>query len=127
MQETETPRAHRFPLRKPDTFSLRSYKLGGQEIGFTISEGTMQVAGEIMDFERWIEIKDRVQTAMERNGWVLKASKFANAAPHEGKGSSFLDANVDEIIHRKQGRIKDPPFWLKWFCSGVLTKERFNG
>ena len=111
-----------------DQISLRSYKVGGQEIGFTKSERMMHVAGEDMTYERWCEIVERVDRMAIRSGWKGKPPKFGNAAPLEGRGSNFLSENLSEIVEvRKRGHIRKAPFWLRWAYDGIITKESYNG
>ena len=111
-----------------DQISLRSYKIGGQEIGFTVSEKMMHVAGEDITWERWQEIVERADRQAIRGGWKEKPPKFGNAAPLEGRGSNFLGENLSQIIEvRERGHIRNAPFWLRWLFDGVITKESYNG
>ena len=111
-----------------DTYSLRSYKIGGQEIGFTRSGKLLHIAGEDWTVEKWLKTVERVRTALEREGWVDKPKPKAAPDPWNGRGSEFLDRNVGKInmmniLNREKGLIKNAPWPLSLVYDGVITKE----
>ena len=110
------------------TYELTRYKIGGESIGFNRSEQTLQIAGEDWAVESWLKMVERVQTALEREGWTEKKTNQEKTDAWNGRGSEFLDRNVGKInmmniLNREKGLIKDAPFFLKPFYDGVITKE----
>ncbi len=108
-------------------FELTHYQLAGENIGVDTVEKALKIGGEPVTPERWVEIVAKVQRVMEHEGWVEKKGKFDNASSKwEGASSNFMANNIRSIIERTRGYIKDAPFWLRPFYSGVVTKEQFH-
>ena len=107
-------------------FSLRSFKVGGQEIGFSRDDQKLHIAGDEYSVEDWQAIVDRVQTAMERKGWVDKPKKGAGSPPWGGRSSSFLSANVTKIHQVEQGYLRRAPLWLRWLYPWIVTHEEYR-
>ncbi len=110
------------------TYELTHYKIGGESIGLNRSEKTLQIAGEDWAVESWLKMVERVQRALEREGWVEKKAKPESPDVWNGRGSEFLDQNAGKInmmniLNREKGLIKDAPFFLRPFYDGVITKE----
>ena len=92
-------------------------------MGFTKSTGTLQLAGDDFTVEQWQEMERRINLFFTRAGLQEDPKKSKRNDPNAGT-SSFLTANLRQILGREEGLIKDPPFWLKGLYSGVVTKER---
>ena len=108
------------------TFSLRRYKIDGQEIGFTPSDGLLHIAGEDWTVSKWLKTVERVRVALEKTGMVEKPPP-PEVAPWHGKPTSdFLSQNFDDIHKRQRGRIKSAPLLLRLFYDGVITKEHLD-
>jgi len=105
-----------------DNTKLTKVIVGGEPVGFTKSTGTLHLAGDDLTLEQWQELERRINLLYHRAG-LLDSKKRVGADPNAGT-SSFLTANLRQILNREEGLIKDPPWWLKGLYSGVITKER---
>jgi len=45
---------------------------------------------------------------------------------NEGKSSSFLTNNTTAILKQDRGKLKKPPWWLRWLYSAVVTREEYD-
>jgi len=108
-----------------DFYSLRSFKIGGQEIGFTRSKKLLHIAGEDWTVKKWLGTVDRVWRLLKAEKLVKEPVK--EVAPWEGKSSTFLGYNVMEINSLSRGVLKKPPFWLRPFYDRVVTKDILSG
>lgn len=95
--------------------------IGGEPVGFSESTGTLQLAGDDFTLEDWQKLEKRINKLFERAGLLQPKKKRIDP---NGGASSFLSANLKEILGREDGLIKAPPFWLKGKYSGVITKEK---
>ena len=117
----------RSATKKFDHYELTHFALGGHPIGITVSERKLHVAGEDLSVEEWLRITDRVKTALEHEGLVDRPEKFENAAPWEGRSSTFLSRNVMQIHEQQGGYLKRAPWWLRPFFRSVVTREEYRG
>jgi len=107
-----------------DSIKLHKMLVGGKAVGFTKSTATLHLAGDDLTFEQWQELERRINLLFTREGKQKIAGK-GGADPNSGT-SSFLTANLKQILARDVGIIKDPPFWLRGLFSGVITKENLR-
>jgi len=107
-------------MGKFDQVQLRTL-VGGEPVGFTESTGTLHLAGEDFSLEKWQELERRINLFFHRAGLLEKGKRQGDPA---SGSSSFLTANLKEILARETGIIKDPPILLRGLYSGVITKER---
>jgi len=108
-------------MPEPGKISLPKVLVGGEPVGFTKSSGTLHLAGADLTLKEWQEIERRINLFYIRAGMITDPKK-SKADPNSGT-SSFLSANLKQILKREDGIIKDPPWWLKHLYSGVITKE----
>ena len=108
-----------------DDIKLTKVVVGGEPVGFTKSTGTLHLAGSDYTLEQWQEIERRINLFYSRAGLITDPMKDKRRDPNAGT-SSFLTANLRQILARDMGLIKDPPFWLRGLYSGVVTKERLS-
>jgi len=101
---------------------LNKVIVGGKPVGFTTPTGTLHLAGDDLTLEQWQEIERRINLFFERAGLIKSPRKNRASDPAHGT-SSFLSRNLKQILARDKGLLKDPPFWLRWLYSGVVTKE----
>lgn len=109
-----------------DKTELHNVVVGGLPVGFTKSTGKLHLAGDELTLEQWQEIERRVNLFFYRAGSLKDPRKKSRDDPNSGT-SSFLSANLREILRRDEGIIKNPPRGLKWLYSGVITKDRLRG
>ena len=100
-----------------ESYSLTKFSIGGQPVSF--ENGHLCLAGEEVTPERWEQLKVRIDTLLRREG-LLEPPKEAPRSLGSGR---FLLNNLPIINTLKRGKIKQPPFWLKWLYDGVVTKE----
>jgi len=110
-------------MPKFDHIMLAQVKVAGEPVGFTKSTGTLHLAGDDLTLEQWQELERRINLLFTRAG-LQKAPRRDKARDPASGTSSFLTHNLKQILDRDKGIIKDPPFWLRWLYSGVITKER---
>jgi len=110
--------------KKPE-IQLKKVLVGGKPVGWDNSTGTLHLAGEEVTLEQWQEIERRINLFYSRKGLIKDPRKNKGSDPNSGT-SSFLTNNVRQILDREVGIMKNPPFWLKWLYSGVITKERYS-
>ena len=106
-----------------DEIQLRGISLGGKPVGFTKSTGLIHLAGDDITVKQWQELERRINLLFTRAGLQKDPRKDKSKDPNSGT-SSFLTHNLKQILERDEGLIKEPPFFLKPFYSGVITKER---
>jgi hypothetical protein len=120
---------HHVGTRKFEFYSLRGQTIGGQDVGFTPAERLMHIAGEDWTPEQWLALVDRVQKALEREGWVEKKPlKDYTVDPNSGT-SSFLTRNVKKILRMNTGLIQPLPWYLKWLSpkyQAIITREELE-
>jgi hypothetical protein len=110
-----------------DTYSLRNFKVGGQEFGITKSTKTLHIAGDDWSVEKWHDLVDRVHIALTRDGLVNGVSSKGKLARDPSFGmSTFLSNNVGQIHRQKRGFLKRAPIWLRWLYESVVTKEDYR-
>ncbi len=100
---------------------LNDVIVGEKPVGFSESTGTLQLAGKDYGLKDWQELQRRINLLFQRAGLLKMRDKKADP---NGGTSSFLSANLKEILKREDGLIQNAPFWLKGKYSGVITKER---
>jgi len=105
-----------------DQIQIHKTLVGGKPVGFTESTGTLHLAGDDLSLEEWQELEKRINLLFYRAGIIKDPRKHSESDISSGT-SSFLTANLRQILSRDKGIIKDPPFWLRGLYSGVITKE----
>ena len=100
---------------------LNDVIVGGEPVGFEEPTGTLQLAGKDYQLEDWQALEKRLNLLFQRAGLLKLRDKKAD--PNSGT-SSFLSANLKEILARDEGLIVNAPWWLRGKFSGVITKER---
>jgi len=110
-------------MGKFDQVQLRRTSVGGKPVGFTESTGTLHLAGDDLTLEQWQELERRINLFFQRAGLLDKEKRVGD--PNSGS-SSFLTANLKQILSRETGIIKDPPLWLRGLYSGVISKENLR-
>lgn len=106
-----------------DEVKLTDVIVGGVPVGFTKSTGTLHLAGGDLKMEQWQEIERRINLFFHRAGLLDKKRNQGDSA---AGSSSFLTANLKQILKRDEGLIKEPPFWLRWYCNGVINKQELR-
>ena len=102
---------------------LNSLVIGSGSVSFQGS--TVYLAGTEYTPEQWLELRRRVDKVLIERGQLEEVSP--PKAPWEGESSSFLTNNTMPILDHKEGYFKQPPWWLKWLYSAVVTKEKYRG
>lgn len=105
-----------------DEIQLNRVVVGSVPVGFTKSTGTLHLAGDNLQIEEWQELERRINLFFKRAGLQKEETKNKKTDPASGT-SSFLTHNLKQILSRDRGLIKSPPFFLKPFYGGIITKE----
>lgn len=106
-----------------DQYQLTKHSIGGMPIGITVSEKTLQIAGEDMAVDQWLATVDRVQKALEREGWVEKPNRYADSVPWQGSQHAFLIHNHMEINKINKGFVKKSPWFIRWLWPFVIDRK----
>lgn len=128
-----------------DHYELRNTQVGGKLVGFTKSTSTLQLAGEDVPVEEWLEIRRRIdvilkreltpadwQALREKMAWLGKKDRLPKelrdyeAPQATRRASSFLGNNIDAINGLERGKLRKAPVWLRWLFDSVVTKEEYG-
>ena len=102
---------------------LTHVKVGDECVVF--EDKHIQIAGSDYTPKQWLELRSRIDRVLVDRGFIEEVGP--PKAPWEGQSSSFLTNNTMTILNHKQGYFKSPPWWLRWFYSAVVTKEKYHG
>ena len=106
-----------------DEVKLTKVIVGGEPVGFKKSTGLLHLAGSDYSLKEWQELERRVNLFFKRAELLIPET----VSDHNAGSSSFLTTNVNQILKRTSGVIKNPPWWLRGLYSGVITKEEYHG
>jgi hypothetical protein len=111
------------PPLKSGKLVLNSMKVGDGNVSFEGSN--VYLAGTEYTPQEWLELRRRVDKVLVDRGQIEEVAP--PKAPWEGSSSSFLSNNTMPIVEHKEGYFKQPPWWLRWLYSAVVTKEKYRG
>jgi len=111
---TESP-----PGRKQ--FIQLGMSVGGERAGYNNETHKLFLGGNDYDVYEWLELRHRFDSMFERDGQLERVAPAKGE--YDGQSSQFLTRNWRPIIKQKSGTWKQPPWWLKWLYSAVITKE----
>lgn len=115
--------------------------IAGHPIRVTRSTKTLNIAGEEIPMERWVELRRQIDLALARTlareDWKALREKYAwlgkrdrlprELRDFEGESpvapSDFVTANLKDLLARKRGRIKPAPFPLSLKYDAMISKE----
>ena len=109
----------------PSQFRTQTFKhvlVGDDPI--KMDGSTLHMAGKDYTPEGWLELRRRIDHAYFRGGYLEEVGP--PKAPWEGRSSSFLTNNTMAIVSHDRGRLQNPPWWLRWLYSAVVTKEAYD-
>lgn len=109
------------PVKGPSLLTLKR-EIGGQPIVFNQKEETLYLAGDPLTAKDWIQLRGKLDRLFIHVGAVKKAPEPNKSQP----ASNFLTVNLKWINEAKVGRIKHPPWFLRWLYSGVIGKEEVD-
>ena len=82
-------------------------------------------AGVWLDDDHLLELQDVVNQTVRAKG-LRDIPEPPKPPPVRESASAFFQANFKTIITHQVGRMKSPPWWLRWLYSAVVTKEPCN-
>lgn len=129
-----------------DHFELKEVKIGGQRVGFTHSTLSLQIAGEEIPLDAWLEIRRRIDLIMkhelraeewkalkEKIAWLGKRDRLPpelrDYEPVPAKPMpTWFGENIEAIHQLKltRGQIRRPPWWLRWMFDAVVDKREYG-
>jgi len=122
------------------SFELKNVLIGGERVGFDRRARSLQLAGESVPIDEWLEIRRRIDLIIghemrseewkelrEKLAWLGKRDRLPRELrdwePDGQKPSTnFLSRNFDVLNDMKDGTVKRAPWWIRWLYSAVVTK-----
>ena len=96
------------------------------QVGFSIREdGAAPARPPLADF--WLT-RDKLLKLHNITGQLIPQPETTpKPRPARESSSPFFQINIDAILTHQEGLMKRPPWWLRWFYSAVVTKEKYRG
>ena len=96
------------------------------QVGFSVrEEGASPSRPPLADF--WLAPNKLMKLHNITSQLVTQPEPSPKPRPVRESSSPFFQVNVDAILKHQEGKLKKPPWWLRWFYSAVVTKEKYHG
>lgn len=95
---------------------------GAGPVVVDIEAGEVSLASSTYTANEWLKRSDKITEAFQKGGHLPKPE-----AGTRGFGAHpFLISNLRYINSQERGLLRRAPWWLRWFCDGVVGKERLH-
>ena len=118
---TYRPKVPADPPKVRGEFIQLGMSVGGERAGYNNVTHKLFLGGNDYDVYEWLELRHRFDKVFERDGQLERVSPAKGE--WDGQSSHFLTRNWRAIVKQKVGTWKQPPWWLRWLYSAVVTKE----